>query len=120
MVLLLSLLHSDSCRNLGLSSNPVTSNVMLQPGSSSEGMIKVWFCRNFQSSSIADVSQNAHALLKARFEQALESQKLNIKKTEQQLRRTGWRQRSSMQSTKKEGSTYKDQNRVVKIVTRRS
>ena len=29
------------------------------------------------------------ALFKARFEQALESQKLNIKKTEQQLRRTG-------------------------------
>ncbi|CAN7023540.1 unnamed protein product [Brassica oleracea var. botrytis] len=101
-----SLLHSDSCRNLGLSSNPVTSNVMLQPGSSSEGnpsssMHQVFkeleLCRrreeesgeNFQSSSIADVSQNAHALFKARFEQALESQKLNIKKTEQQLRRTG-------------------------------
>ncbi|WZZ84527.1 hypothetical protein YC2023_113106 [Brassica napus] len=56
------------------------------------------------------------ALFKARFEQALESQKLNIRKTEQQLRRTGiplqwlasreWRQRSSMQSTKKEGSPY--------------
>ncbi|KAH0856012.1 hypothetical protein HID58_084273 [Brassica napus] len=100
-----SLLHSDSCRNLGLSSNPVTSNVMLQPGSSSEGnpsssMHQVFkeleLCRrreeesgeNFQSSSIADVSQNAHALFKARFEQALESQKLNIRKTEQQLRRT--------------------------------
>ncbi|CAN7044891.1 unnamed protein product [Brassica rapa subsp. trilocularis] len=43
----------------------------------------------------------SQALFKARFEQALESQKLNIKKTEQQLRRMGWPQRSSMQSTRK-------------------
>ncbi|CAH2045160.1 unnamed protein product [Thlaspi arvense] len=32
-----SLLQSDSCRNLVLSSNPVTRNAMLQPGSSTEG-----------------------------------------------------------------------------------
>ncbi|CAH8383411.1 unnamed protein product [Eruca vesicaria subsp. sativa] len=32
-----SLLQSDSSRNLSLSSNPVTSNAMLQPGSSTEG-----------------------------------------------------------------------------------
>ncbi|CAA7046592.1 unnamed protein product [Microthlaspi erraticum] len=32
-----SLLQSDSCRNLVLSSNPVTSKVMTQPGSSNEG-----------------------------------------------------------------------------------
>ncbi|KAG2278813.1 hypothetical protein Bca4012_040894 [Brassica carinata] len=179
------LILSPSLRflNLGLSSNPVTSNVMLQPGSSSEGnpsssMHQVFkeleLCRRREEESgeleelkklmkklmtdeerliynlkrakkkIALLLQKLkkyelpelplttfkkigfknknyvpvgvrgvfggsgsephfsdklvwyepsiyalQALFKARFEQALESQKLNIKKTEQQLRRTG-------------------------------
>ncbi|CAN6853495.1 unnamed protein product [Brassica oleracea] len=80
---------------------------MMQPGSSSEGkphfshqtqaFKKIGFknknCPRWCSWSLwRSGSEHAHALealFKARFEQALESQKLNIKKTEQQLRRTG-------------------------------
>lgn len=42
-----------------------------------------------QSCGITVVHRHMQALFKARFEQALDSQKLNIKKTEQELRRKG-------------------------------
>ncbi|KAF2564617.1 hypothetical protein F2Q70_00018400 [Brassica cretica] len=157
-----SLLHSDSSRNLVVSSNHVTSNVMLHPSISSDGnsnsfqplthqVFKGWSRamstargrsmrskvesrmrkesgktlreirrakklkkklmtdeerliynlkrtiimfrgRNYrQPKNLIPVNTltKRKALLKARFEQALESQKLNIKKTEQQLRRMG-------------------------------
>ncbi|KAF3566264.1 hypothetical protein DY000_02011027 [Brassica cretica] len=60
-----SLLHSDSCSNLVLSSNPITSNVMMQPGSSSEGKPQFISAINASSrqgmgSSYVDIERKKH------------------------------------------------------------